>query len=111
MRYLYTDTPDEGCHEINGAWGRPVHNSDIPKLLKAGWKKSPEECSGKLNVEFGIQNKDSEQTGKATDLAAEFEARFGKKPHHKMLPETIQKAIDDHDEAQASQSDSDPAGD
>ena len=106
MRYLYTDTPDEGCHEINGAWGRPVHNSDIPKLLKAGWKKSPEECSGKLN----IQNKDPKQTGKA-ELDAEFEKRFCKKPHHKMLPETIQKAIDDHDEAQASQSDSDPAGD
>ena len=106
MRYLYTDTPDEGCHEINGAWGRPVHNSDIPKLLKAGWKKSPEECSGKLN----IQNKDPEQTGKA-ELDAEFEARFGKKPHHKMLPETIQKAIEDYDQAKASQSDSDPAGD
>lgn len=29
-------------------------------------------------------------------LAEQYEAKFGKKPHHLMKPENIQKAIDDN---------------
>lgn len=105
MRYLYTNTPDEGCHEISGVYGRPVRSDQIGKLLKAGWKIRPEDC---LPAE---QTEDPEHIALMAELSAAYEAKIGKPPHHKMKPETILKAIEDHDKAAASQSDTDTDGD
>lgn len=44
MRYLYTDKPDDGCHEVApGVFGRPVHTNQLAKMIKQGWKNSPQE--------------------------------------------------------------------
>lgn len=101
MIYLYTNTPDESCHEIKGVYGRPVRNDQVGKLVKAGWKRNPEDCKAAF--------KGDDQ--KAISLEEMYESRFRKKPHHKMLPENIQKAIDEYDQAEVSKSDPDPAGD
>lgn len=48
MRYLYTDTCDEGCHEASkGVFGRPVRNDQIKKLMAAGWKADPADVQRK----------------------------------------------------------------
>ena len=46
MRYMYTDKPDEGCHEVSpGVFGRPVHAYLMKKMLAAGWKANPSEVA------------------------------------------------------------------
>ena len=96
MKYMYTNTPDEGCHEIaDGVYGRPVHQRDYAALRATGWV-------------FNLSNLLPEEN---TSLIAEYVDRFGKKPHHKMLPETIKKAIEDHDKALSGEPDPDVAGD
>lgn len=81
MRYLYTNTPDEGCHEVEpGVFGRPFHTGQIQKHLKAGWKNSPKDVEAK-----------KEEV--PADLIAAYEAKFGQKPHHKMKADTIAKAL------------------
>ncbi len=83
MRYLYTNTPDDGCHEVSpGVFGRPVHNMHMKRLLAAGWKSNP------ADVEAPEAEIDPE-------LIAKYEAKFGKKPHHKMKAESIAKALED----------------
>jgi len=96
MKNMFTTSPDDGCHEIKpGIFCRPVHPRDYKKLQASGWVFNSSDLMGEED----------------SNLDAEYIARFGKKPHHKMLPETIQKAIEDYDQAKASESDSNAAGD
>lgn len=82
MIYMYTDSPDEGCHEIEGVFGRPVFEYEQKILLAKGWKYRASEIE--------VQAEEI-----PADLIAVYEAKFGKKPHHKMKAETIAKAIAD----------------
>ena len=104
MKYMYTNSPDEGCHEIGedtGIYGRPVHARDYKKLQAKGWVLNPSD----------VVVPEIEASDETAQLIEEYQLRFGKKPHHKMLPETIQKAIDEYDEAEAGKSDPDATGD
>jgi hypothetical protein len=97
MKYMYTNTPDDGCHEIHGVYGRPVHARDYDMLKKQGWVFNPAD----------IQNDDYAQA------VALYVDVFGKKPHHKMKVEGILKALEDHanDQESASEPNTDSAGD
>lgn len=56
MKYLYTTKPDEGCHRINGVYGRPVHTSEQKSLKAKGWKENPDELreeEGREEAEVG----------------------------------------------------------
>ena len=83
MIYMYTNQPDEGCHEIEGVFGRPVFESEHKPLLAKGWKFKAEDVEIEAKEEI------------SPELIAAYEAKFGKKPHHKMLAGTIAKALED----------------
>lgn len=91
MKYLYTTEPDEGCHEINGVYGRPVHTNEQAKLKSLGWKESPDG----LRHEEEVRQEAQEQVIRDEDLVKAYHAVFGKKPHHKMKPETIRERLDE----------------
>ena len=98
MRYLYTtpDKADDGCHEIcEGVVGRPVHYNERKKLLAKGWKERASDV--------GVVDE-------LAGLYAAYEAKFGKKPHHKMKADSIMRALQD-DEAGAGEPNTDAAGD
>lgn len=97
MQYLYTNNPDDGCHVVApGVYGRPVHGHERGFLLHNGWKKTPEEINA---PDVQVSN-----------LALRYEERFGEKPHHRMKPETILKALQD-DQAATGNQNTDFAGD
>lgn len=91
MKYLYTTTPDEGCHKINGVYGRPVHTHEQPTLKAKGWKENPDD----LREEEGREEAE-EVIEEATDeMAKLYEEVIGKKPHHKMKFETMKAKVDE----------------
>jgi len=115
MRYLYTTNPDEGCHEVaEGIYGRPVQTSEEPKLRKAGWTLTIDALRGtdhvreekegrKEEVKVSALDKAIEGGGYAPEsyranLAEQYEAKFGKKPHHKMKAETIRQKLEESDD-------------
>lgn len=83
MIYMYTNEPDETCHEVEGVFGRPVFEYEQAKLRAKGWVFNAEELEPIEKEEI------------PEDLIAAYEAKFGKKPHHKMKVDTIAKAIAD----------------
>jgi len=94
MRYLYTDKPDESCHEVKpGVWGRPCHTSEVPKLVAKGWMRSIPDSVDSLR----------------DDAVKAYEENFGKKPHHKMKVETIIEALKD-DQGPVGEQDTDSDG-
>lgn len=89
MKYLYTNEPDELCHEIAGVYGRPVHSSDQAALKAKGWKENPNDLQKE-------EREKAEIIEDATDeMAALYEEVFGKKPHHKMKFATMKAKIDE----------------
>ena len=88
MKYLYTTEPDEGCHEIKGVYGRPVHTSEQSKLKAKGWKENPDD----LRKEEGREEAEEEVT---EEMAKLYEEVIGKKPHHKMKFDTMKAKIDE----------------
>lgn len=123
MRYMYTTAPDEGCHEVeSGIYGRPVQTSDEPKLRAEGWTLTINAQRGTDHVRQGQEERQEgqevtkehmksvksalrkqyvENVGQAIDaksLALEYEDKFGKKPHHKMKPETIRQKLEESDD-------------
>lgn len=101
MKYLYTTKPDEGCHRINGVYGRPVHTSEQKSLKAKGWKENPNELREEERRE------EAEEVGENMDfddyLRIKYEQVIGKKPHHKLKRETMQEKI-----AEAEANDNDP---
>jgi len=104
MKYLYTNTPDEGCHKIKGVYGRPVHTSEQPKLRKLGWVDNVNQLKG---ADHGLRKEEGrEEEGEVSaedltvderrylQLVEEYRAKFGKDPHHKMKAETIRKKVE-----------------
>lgn len=95
MKYLYTTEPDEGCRKVEtGIYGRPVHTTEQPKLKAKGWKETVNELreeEGREETEEEVsENMDFDEY-----LRRRYEEVFGKKPHHKMKPETMQAKIDE----------------
>lgn len=97
MKYLYTTNPDKHCHEVApGVWGRPTHTTEQPKLRKAGWVYHINELKEAGN---GLRKDEEEgrEEGQEVTIFEEYEARFGKKPHHKMKAETIRQKLESDD--------------
>lgn len=100
MKYLYTTEPDEGCHKINGVYGRPVHTSEQAELRKAGWvdniNQLKEDDHG-LRKDEEEGREESQEVSENMDfdgyLRLKYEEIIGKKPHHKMKRETMQEKI------------------
>ncbi len=92
MRYMYTTDPDEGCHKINGVYGRPVHTSEQRKMLKQGWRFNPDGLRNERQEE-AQERREEEPVDTEEDVLEDarqlYEAQFGKRPHHKMKAETI----------------------
>lgn len=98
MKYLYTTKPDESCHEVSpGVWGRPVHTSEQPKLMKLGWTYHLNDLKGAdhgLRKEEGREEKEVDENMDFDEfLRQKYEEVIGKKPHHKMKLETMQEKI------------------
>lgn len=97
MKYLYTTQPDEHCHKVApGIWGRPTQTSEQAKLRAAGWVSniSELEVNDHVREEKEGRQEEVEVDSERVVLAAEYEKRFGKPPHHKMKAETIRKKLD-----------------
>jgi len=97
MKTMYTKTPDDGCYEVsNGIYARPVHNSAQPKLKKQGWTYHEEQLRKETSKEA---SQEAEEVKTDLDLARiAYEQRFGSKPHHKMMLETIQDKLSEADD-------------
>lgn len=98
MIVMFTSKPDEGCYEISpGVFGRPVFDYEQKHLVASGWKYRENEVGVALTGEMQPvdQNESDETVDVPADLAAAYEAKFGKPPHHRMKAETIAKAIAD----------------
>lgn len=93
MKYLYTNEPDEGCHKVNGVYGRPVHTSEQESLRKLGWVDNINQLK---EADNGLREEEGREEKEVTsDLADLYEEVIGKKPHHLMKPETMQAKIDE----------------
>lgn len=98
MKYLYTTEPDEGCHKINGVYGRPVHTSEQAKLRKLGWVDNINQLK---EADHGLRKEEGREESQEVDenmdfdefLRQKYEEVIGKKPHHKMKRETMQEKI------------------
>ena len=125
MRYLYTTKPDEGCHEVEpGIYGRPVQSCDESKLKAEGWTLTIDAQRGNTNGVRKEQKEERQESEEVTrehmvgvksalrenytnamvdqiegmqDLVERYEAKFGKKPHHKMKLETIKAKVESDD--------------
>lgn len=96
MKAIY-DYPFEGDSITH--WGvvfYPGQPSDIPAEIQDRVARHPhfKVVAAPISVETAV-----EDTGERDALVAEYEAKFGRKPHHKMKPETIREAIDNADQS------------
>ena len=115
MRYMYTTQPDEGCHEVeSGIYGRPVRTDQQGMMRKKGWSYSIDAQRGTDHVREEKEGRKEEVKVSALDeaiegggyapesyranLAEQYEAKFGKKPHHKMKAETIRQKLEESDD-------------
>jgi len=108
MRYLYTTTPDENCHEVTkGIYGRPVHTSQQKALLDKGWKFRISD----VEQDHGLRKNEEERRQEERQVRApgpgmseydffrvKYEEAFGKPPHHKMKSETIRQKLEQADD-------------
>lgn len=115
MRYLYTTQPDDGCREVEkGIYGRPVQTSDEAKLRERGWSLTIDAQRGKthgVRKEQKEERQESEEVKSDTEKAWEmpvdelqrrvwsdkYQAKFGKKPHHKLKTEKIRAKVESDD--------------
>lgn len=101
MKYLYTDKPGEGCHEVNGVYGRPVHSHQVTKLLRAGWKANPADLP-KAKESKKEAKKDSATMRKelALSLNVAITDDNGDPLHYKLIDSAIEKAqANEHNES------------
>ena len=94
MRYMYTDKPDETCHEINGVYGRPVFNHEESKLKKLGWSLNPNDVRKAESKEVKEAEKESvlSRDELAESLGVSLYDEEGKKRHYKLIQADIEKA-------------------
>jgi hypothetical protein len=96
MKAFY-DHPFDG--ESITHWGvvfYPGKASDIPAEIQDKVKRHPH-FSVAIDASTAVPL--AEVSSERDELAAEYEAKFGKKPHHKMKTETIREAIDNADQS------------
>lgn len=89
MKYLYTDKPDDWCHEIKGfkgVYGKPVHDKDRSNLLKKGWQRLPEQ------VAPIDQEPELDRDELALSLGIDLFDENGKKKHYKLIDSAIKEA-------------------
>ncbi len=109
MRYMYTTQPDEGCHEFEGGiFGRPVRTDQQAAMRKRGWTFNTQSLKGGDDVRQEKEGRQEE--GEVVEkidydevLRRKYREVAGKKPHHKMKRETLEKKI-----AEAEANDNDP---
>lgn len=89
MKNLYTLEPDEGCREFDGVYGRPVHNDEMKALKAKGWKENADELRNQEKREEKETQEQVSDVESEDSLEAQYERVLGKKPHHKMKPETM----------------------
>lgn len=103
MQYLYTTEPDELCHEIEGVYGRPVHEHHVKKLLAKGWKRHAKELRSeeatkeeKAETEADQATQDLSVTEQlqleAIELGIDIYKADGSEKHHKTLAKEIKEA-------------------
>ncbi|HEY9814802.1 MAG TPA: hypothetical protein V6D20_03210 [Candidatus Obscuribacterales bacterium] len=101
MKTLYTTNPDKHCYEVEpGIYGRPCHTTEQPKLRKLGWSHNLNSLRGATD---GIRQDEEEgqEEVEVTDYevwALAYEAKFGKKPHHKAKAETLRQKVEESDD-------------
>jgi hypothetical protein len=88
ISYKYQPAPADTCHYGVDFIGGYADVTD-PELI-AKFKAHPHFEAVETAVEAPEQDD-------RTDLAAEYEAKFGKKPHHKMKADTIREALTNAD--------------
>lgn len=102
MRYLYTNQPDERCHEINGVYGRPVFRHEEAKLKKLGWVSNAEQLPKAESKEVKETKKENVLSREelAESLGVSLYDEGGKKRHYKLIQADIEKAqADEHNES------------
>lgn len=112
MRYMYTRTPDEGCHEVeSGIYGRPVRTDQQGMMRKKGWSYSIEAQRGtnhvreekegreeEVEVTYEVNGQPKQREPDYDALVEEYKAAYGKAPHWKMKPETIRQKLEQADD-------------
>ena len=98
MKAIY-DYPFEG--ESITHWGvvfYPGQPSDIPAEIQGKVARHPhfKVVDQAISEDAAAETED---TSERDELVAEYEEKFGRKPHHKMKPETIREAIDNADQS------------
>lgn len=88
MKYMYTNKPDDLCHEIYGVMGRPVSTQDQKKLRAKGWVFNPSELA-KEDPKKEIK-KGPSITEKAKALGIDTIDEHGKVIHYKLLAKKIE---------------------
>jgi hypothetical protein len=105
MRYLYTNKPDQSCHEINGVYGRPVHKSEEKKLFAEGWvinstelknvRKEPKEKASEKASEEAKEKELNNTQIQALELGIDIYDDDGREIHHRKLGNLIKERLDD----------------
>ena len=88
IRYKYQPSPADTCHYGVDFIGGVAEVTDTDLIAKFAVHPHFE------LAEAAVDAQDAEQDDRAV-LAAEYEAAFGRKPHHKMKAETIREALAD----------------
>lgn len=101
MKYLYTDKPDEGCHEVDGVYGRPVHSHQVTKLLRLGWKANVADVpSTKKSKKETTKDSATIRKELALSLGVAITDENGDPLHYKLIDSAIEKAqADEHNES------------
>ncbi len=106
MKYLFTNNPDDGCHEINGVYGRPVHQSQIPKLLRMGWKSNASDLPQaeevkKEETKVEVKDKATQRKELAISLNVPIVDEDGEPLHYKLIDSAIKEAqeANEHNES------------
>lgn len=84
MKYMYTNKPDDSCHEIHGTHGRPVNTYEQVKLKAKGWTFKPGAVEEKAPV------KELSITDQAKALGIKTKDENGKTIHYKLLAKEIE---------------------
>ncbi len=81
-------------HEMHGTH---IAYTDLEakECEKNGWERDMALSEALSGTNTALAPEPFVVINKTPSLAEQYEAKFGKKPHHKMLPATIQAALDE----------------
>ncbi len=84
---IYMTHPQHGAMHV-------YSDEDAKRNIANGWERTGEPCAAPAPVDNEPPQVVNAPVTRET-LASQYEAKFGRKPHHKMLPATIQAALDE----------------